>query len=84
MNSNNNSLVFLYRGELTKPPIAVVNTVTVGGSESPDIASVVWRIEEGDPRLLPVIAGWHIPGYTGWEIIGVVPKGSGLTMVSRR
>jgi hypothetical protein len=85
VNPNNISLFFLYREDLTRPPIAVVSTVPIGGSRFPDDAAVVWHIDEEDPRSIPIITGWHIPGYTGWEIVGVVPKANGNRLrVARR
>ena len=84
ISDNNLNLFFLYLGDRTQPPVAVISTVPRGSAAHwPDKAAIHWRVSERDPRSLPLITGWDIPGYTGWQIIGVVTTNDGDRRLGR-
>ena len=84
VSNNDLNTFFLYYGDRTHSPVAVLHTIGRGfNGRWPDKAKVYWKISESGMRSVPVVTGWDIPGYTGWEIVGVVTKSGGGERLGR-
>ncbi|MGH9823779.1 MAG: hypothetical protein ACREDR_11085 [Blastocatellia bacterium] len=73
---NNLNLFALYLNDMTHPPIAMVSTTRIEYPESqrPEHSKMLLDYRESGNQDEPVITGWNLPGYDGWQIIGVFPK----------
>ena len=79
---DNPNLFGLYRGDLTKEPVALIKTVrkTYPTGDFPDKTKIKLVMDEENPRreTVQVLKGWTVPGTDGYEIVGVVEKSKGL------
>lgn len=90
INSNNPNLFALYQNDRMRSPIALIHTVRVDYQSRgyPDKTQIMYTIDEETRSVargrargrenLPVLRGWTIPGFDGWEIISVVEKKKGV------
>jgi hypothetical protein len=84
VSENDLNLFFLFEGDNVRSPVAAIRTVSNGSTARwPDRVAVHWRIDERELNTLPIITGWDIPGYTGWEIISVAPRRDRIENLSR-
>ena len=82
INQNNPNLFALYRENKMHSPIAMIYTTRIDyqSINYPKKTTIMLTIDEENRGRdnLPVLKGWTIPGFDGWEIIGVVEKKRGL------
>ena len=84
VNNNNPSVFALYQSDMTNSPIAMVQTTRVDyNARWPQKTKMHWVIDEAFSGAIPMITGWQVAGMDGWEILSVVPKGRGITLLTR-
>jgi len=68
------NVFYLYQNDLMHRPIATVQTARIdyGNGKYPSKTRMLLDMNEETMTALPVIKGWNIPGYDGWEIISTV------------
>lgn len=64
----------LYQNDLMQPPIATVQTVRIdyASGNYPHKTRMLLDTDEETMTAYPIVKGWNIPGYDGWEIISTV------------
>src|SRR5581483_698756 len=89
INSNNPNLFALYQNDRMHSPIAMIYTARIDYQAQgyPQKTQIMYTIDEESRSVargrahvrenLPVLKGWTIPGFDGWEIISVVEKKKG-------
>jgi hypothetical protein len=79
--TNNPNLFALYREDMTRPPVAMIETVPVyyDLGRLPGDTRIVFETEEASPGSYPVLEGWNVPGDYGWQVIRTATRGGGLS-----
>jgi hypothetical protein len=81
INSNDLNLFALYKNNRMHSPIAMIRTTRIDYQATgyPQKTKIMLTIDEeaNGRENLPVLKGWTIPGFDGWEIISVVEKKKG-------
>ena len=73
---------YLYQNDLMHEPIATVQTTRIDYSPTryPGNTKMLVDMNEETMTATPVIEGWNIPGYDGWEITSTVMDKSRATI----
>jgi hypothetical protein len=73
---------YLYQNDLMHEPIATVQTTRIDYSPTryPRKTKMLVDMNEETITEMPVIEGWNIPGYDGWEITSTVMDKSRATI----
>ena len=78
---NDLNLFALYKNNRMHSPIAMIRTARIDYQAAgyPSKTKIMLTIdqESNSRENLPVLKGWTIPGFDGWEIISVVEKKKG-------
>lgn len=76
IHDTNLNLFALYPEDMTNEPIAMIHTTRIDyqGSDYPQETKILLNIDESSRYAHPIIRGWNIPGFDGWEVISVVAK----------
>lgn len=76
ISAENPNLFGIYRNDLRDVPVAIVHTVRIDYQAKgyPQNTRILLSKDNEDLRSrdIPVVKGFHINGYDGWEIVGVV------------
>lgn len=78
-NSRNSNLFALYSRDMTREPIAMIQTTRVRHWAVQDDRDtrIMLNIDESTRDSRPVLVGWNVPYADAWEIVSVVAKKEG-------